>query len=647
MAALIELEGVGRAFAGEAGADARALADVSLTIEAGEFVCVAGPSGAGKSTLLHILGCLDRPTEGVYRFAGEDVGGLDADALAGLRRDAFGFVFQAFNLLPERTARANALLPARYAGLSRRAARARADELLESLHVAHRADHRADALSGGERQRVAVARALMNDPQVLLADEPTGALDSAQGAEVLSALRGLAARGHAVVVASHDRAVAEAAGRRVELRDGRVVSDSGPAAAVGGRKGEGPVSQGRGPRPWAAAWMAASSAFGALRHRPVLAGLVLLGVALGAWAFVATLSLAAGAYDESTATIGRMGADEIKIGATPQFSPTAQDYAAMRDLPNIRHVEMSELRRLDMRRGAEVVPGVDVFGTEALQLPQFQFMEYAVASGAHLAPADVAAGARVVVIGALLGRRLFPDGADAVGETVLVGGQPFVVKGVLAPHPILTRQRGLDHGLPQAYVPFGALGSLFPKPDERIFGQVRVEDAARVWETAEAIRDLFIRRRGPPAEQSLIMPQAMLVEPYRQLVRARVTLMGGLATVALLAGGFGVMAVMLASVSRRTREIGLRLAVGARQRDVLWQFLAEAAVLTASGGVAGTLLGFATGALVAKVAGTPVAHAAWFAPAAAGCAVAVGLVVGVLPARRAARVDPVVALASE
>ena len=341
MGALIELAGVGRAFAGEAGADARALADVSLTIEAGEFVCVAGPSGAGKSTLLHILGCLDRPTEGVYRFAGEDVGGLDADALAALRRDAFGFVFQAFNLLPERTARANALLPARYAGLSRRAARARADELLESLHVAHRADHRADALSGGERQRVAVARALMNDPQVLLADEPTGALDSAQGAEVLSALRGLAARGHAVVVASHDRAVAEAAGRRVELRDGRVVSDSGPAAAVGGRKGEGPVSQGRGPRPWAAAWMAASSAFVlSRRHR------------------AGVLRMARRYVDETTAEDAVQDTFEYLLHRFPPEGPGLRLTAKLKTLLYVvvHHAAVSAARRAARCAGCDVDP---------------------------------------------------------------------------------------------------------------------------------------------------------------------------------------------------------------------------------------------------------------------------------------------------
>ena len=316
MAPLIELAGVARAHTGEQGAAVRALADVSLTIEAGEFVCVTGSSGSGKSTLLHILGCLDRPTEGVYRVAGEDVGGLDADGLARLRRTVFGFVFQASHLLPGRSAQANVGLAAQYAGVAPAEADQRAAELLVTLGLQDRADQRAEDLSGGEQQRVAIARALMNNPRVVLADEPTGALDSAQGEAVLAALRALAAEGRAVVVASHDRAIADAAPRRIELKDGRLVADSGaPTVAEAAIHAPGPPapSATRGLRPWAALVQAARTACTALRVRPILTGAVLLGAALGAWAVVTTLSLAAGVYDEITATVARMGADKIKV----------------------------------------------------------------------------------------------------------------------------------------------------------------------------------------------------------------------------------------------------------------------------------------------------------------------------------------------
>ena len=227
MSPLIELRGVDRVFEDEDGARIRVLSDVTLSIEAGELVCVTGPSGSGKSTLLNIIGCLDRPTAGEYRFDGQDVTVLDADALARLRREEFGFVFQAFNLLESATSQQNVELPARYLGLGAGPARDRARKLLESLGLQGRLDHRPAELSGGEQQRTSIARALMNGGRVILADEPTGALDSAQGEEVMSLLKGLAERGHTVVIVSHDASVAASADRRIELRDGRVAADSG------------------------------------------------------------------------------------------------------------------------------------------------------------------------------------------------------------------------------------------------------------------------------------------------------------------------------------------------------------------------------------------------------------------------------------
>ena len=655
---LIELAGICRAHAGEDGAPVRALADVSLAIEAGEFVCVTGPSGSGKSTLLHILGCLDRPTEGAYRVAGEDVGGLDADGLARLRRTMFGFVFQAGHLLPGCSARENVRLAAQYAGVPRAEADRRADERLQSVGLGERIDHRAEDLSGGERQRVAIARALMNSPRVVLADEPTGAIDSAQGEAVLATLRGLAAQGHAVVVATHDRAIADAAQRRIELQDGRLVADSGaparaeaatvPNAAPPPRSGNG------GQRAWAAFRFAAAKPLGALRLRPLLTGAVLLGTALGAWAVVTTLSVAAGTYDETAATIGRMGADKIEVAGGLAIAFTPADLDSLRALPNVRTVELTFGKRLDIRRADKALSGASVTGTQGGALPTYRYASYTVEHGEFLTLRDDEPGARVVVLNVALARELFSS-ADVVGEEITIGGLPFTVKGVLAKH--LFDVRNVDGTAtapsPQAWMPFGVLHTTFP-PDfiagtdfmEGVDALVRVDDAEQVFETAEAIRDQLIRRRGADVEQARVFAEVEEVNMLRDMARGRVAVIGGLAAVTLLVAGFGVMAVMLASVSQRTREIGLRLAVGARPRDVHWQFVGEAAVLAFGGGVGGALLGVATGALVSKVADAPVAYDAWFVPAAVGCAVVVGLVFGVLPARRAAATNPVSALAA-
>ena len=636
----------------------RALADISLTIDAGEFVCVTGSSGSGKSTLLHILGCLDRATEGAYRVAGEDVGGLDADGLARLRRTAFGFVFQASHLLPGRSARANMRLAAQYAGVAPADADQRADELLASLGLQDRADQRAEDLSGGEQQRVAIARALMNNPKVVLADEPTGALDSAHGEAVLAALRALTAEGRTVVVATHDRTIAEAAPRRIELKDGRMVADSGaPTVAEAAIDAPGPPapSATRGLRPWAALVQAASTACTALRVRPILTGAVLLGTALGAWAVVTTLSLAAGVYDEITATVARMGADKIKVTGGAAIVFTAADLAPLRALPNVRTVELDIYKRLDFRHAAQALTEVGVRGTQGGALPKHQFSSSKVEHGAFITPGDDQARARVVVLNVALARELFSR-ADVVGEDVLVGGLPFTVKGVLAERlfNVVNDDGTAAAPSPKAWMPFEVLRTVFP-PElfagsdsiASVRAVVRVADAEQVFETAEAIRDALIRQRGADAEEAPVLAEVDEINTLRNIAQIGGAVLGGLAVVTLLLAGFGVMAVMLASVSRRTREIGLRLAVGARPRDVHWQFLAEAAVLAFGGGLVGVVLGIATGALLTNVAGAPVAYDAWIVPAAIGCAVVFGLVFGILPARRAAATNPVVALTAE
>ena len=328
---LIDLQGVSRAYHGDGGEPVWALRDATLHIGQGEFVCLAGPSGSGKSTLLNIIGCLDRPTDGAYQFAGADTAGLDADGRAALRRDSIGFVFQGAHLLDAETARANVALPAAYRGLGRDAADQRADELLRELDLGDKADARAGDLSGGERQRVAIARALMNGPRVVLADEPTSALDAAHSDEVLDALAALPKRGHTVVVASHDAAVCARAERTVELQGGRVVADSGPV----GRRGEQAPASAPAPAVVSAplrAARAAREAARALLRRPLASGLATLSAALGTSCVIATLGMAIGAYDGSTAVMGRMGMDEILLAGAGRGQASASRRRTRRQL---------------------------------------------------------------------------------------------------------------------------------------------------------------------------------------------------------------------------------------------------------------------------------------------------------------------------
>lgn len=230
MAAVIRTEGLTKVF-GVNGNAVHALRGIDLEVARGEFVALVGPSGSGKSTLMAILGCLDSPTAGTYALDGQAVEGLSGGALARIRNEKVGFVFQTYNLLPRATVSRNVELPMLYAGVPGRERRARAQELLEKVGIPEKADRLPSELSGGQRQRVAIARALANRPALLLADEPTGALDSKTGAEVLALFRELHAQGHTVVLVTHDLSIAALASRRVELHDGLVRASEEAKAA--------------------------------------------------------------------------------------------------------------------------------------------------------------------------------------------------------------------------------------------------------------------------------------------------------------------------------------------------------------------------------------------------------------------------------
>ncbi|MBL8780751.1 MAG: ATP-binding cassette domain-containing protein, partial [Alphaproteobacteria bacterium] len=288
---------------------------ISLTIFPGEFVAIMGASGSGKSTLMNIIGCLDRATSGTYRFNGEDVSGLETDELARLRRDAFGFIFQSYNLISTSSATENVEVPAVYAGLSAEQRRARADELLTRLGLADRLHHRPNQLSGGQQQRVSIARALMNGGQIILADEPTGALDSKSGAEVMALLSELSAQGHTVLLITHDREVAQHARRIIEIKDGMVLADSGPDTHAEIEKAQARLAEvaredGAG---WSDAGEAVGMALRALRANFFRTVLTLLGIVIGVGSVVAMLAIGEGAKQAVVQQIGSMGTNLLLV----------------------------------------------------------------------------------------------------------------------------------------------------------------------------------------------------------------------------------------------------------------------------------------------------------------------------------------------
>jgi macrolide transport system ATP-binding/permease protein len=641
--ALLELVDVQRYYANGDNI-VRALDGVSLTIEAGEFVAIMGPSGSGKSTLMNILGCLDRPTGGSYHVAGHDVSTLSPDELAALRCRTFGFVFQRFNLLPQITAAANVEIPAIYAGRPKNERMSRAQDLLARLGVGDRTEHTPPELSGGQQQRVSIARALVNEAQVVLADEPTGALDSRSGEEVLALLRTLNADGRTVLLITHDPNVAAHANRIIRIADGKVVADermddARPPAAVR------PVSLDARNRFLPDLIEAAKMALRSMRVNTFRTALTLLGVIIGVAAVVAMLAIGDGSRQQVLERIASMGTNLLVIRpGGPAVRTTGdnarlveEDATSLEEIENVAIVSPERSSRATVRFG-----NIDYQTSVQGAWPGYTMSrDWPLSEGAMFSHGDVKSYAPVVVLGATVADNLFPGGESPVGKYVLVKNVPFEVAGVL------TRKGATPWGTDQDDTVLMPLSTGYM----RIFGRryvhsitVYVEDVSRIAQTEEAIKAKLIERHK--VEDFRIRNTSSILETAVATQQTLTILLGSVAAISLLVGGIGVMNIMLVSVTERTREIGVRMATGARTGNILLQFNTEAMVICGIGGVAGVALGIGV-ALLCRYFGMAIVLSLMPAALAFSCAFLTGLLFGYLPARKAARMDPVAALAYE
>jgi macrolide transport system ATP-binding/permease protein len=647
---LIELRKVSRTFVTDGGVEVRALREIDLTIYPGEFVAIMGQSGSGKSTLMNILGCLDRPTSGRYLFAGRDIQTFDADGLAWLRREAFGFVFQSYNLLASETAKENVEVPGIYAGLTASERGVRAESLLTTLGLGERLDHRPNQLSGGQQQRVSIARALMNGGEIILADEPTGALDSRSGVEVMALLEALARKGHTVILITHDGEVARHADRVVEFSDGRVVRDSGRKPdAIDPKRNAGLAELFMNRRSssllggFGEAIRMAMSSLHANLFRTVL---TLLGIVIGVASVVAMLAIGQGVQSGVIERISAIGTNMLVLQPAraenqrrnlPSTLAFSDADAILENVPNVLYT-MPELQNSQTVRWGNADYSTRITATSEVLT---RARNWQVARGVFFTREDSDQFESVAVLGATVYDALFPDGQDPLGEWVLIGSTPFQVIGVLT-------RKGSSGGQDQddmVYVPLktGAL-RLFGEKNARQI-TVAVDDIERISETQELLRSFMTSMHG--VEDFRIVNSAELLETVAATQNQFRLLLASIGGIALLVGGIGVMNIMLVSVTERTREIGVRMATGARQRDILAQFLSEAIVVTAIGGVIGVALGVGVGLLIRAMSDVDVVFSTEPMLLAFSCAAATGVIFGFAPARKAARLDPVVALSNE
>ncbi|MCL5255964.1 MAG: MacB family efflux pump subunit [Gammaproteobacteria bacterium] len=639
---LIRLKGITKSYqSGEL--TTQVLHGVDLDIEAGEFVAIVGSSGSGKSTLMNILGCLDKPTTGDYEFRGQSVAKLNPDQLAALRRDAFGFVFQNYNLLAAADAVGNVELPAVYSGRAAPERRERAKQLLTQLGLEDRLDHKPGQLSGGQQQRVSIARALMNGGDIILADEPTGALDSQSGKDVMALLEGLSREGHTIILITHDAKVAAHADRLIEIKDGHIVSDQRKpveSAPVTPKqtppRGKGNVLNDLGE--------AFTTALRSLRSNVFRTMLTLLGIVIGVASVISMLAIGQGAQQEVVDRISSMGSNLLSVfpGAPNQrgrwsvASLVPEDADAIDLLPNVLAAvpELSgnqTLRRAGFDQQTQVNATYSTYPLARNWHP---------VQGSFFTPEDEELTATVAVIGQTVARQMFPD-TDPLGEFLLINNVLFRVIGVM-------QERGASPwGQDQddvVLVPFST-GSL------RLFGQrfvrnvtVAIDDTNFMHETHQQVHNLLLERHGQ--EDFTIRNMASIIETQTETENTMTILLGVIAVISLVVGGIGVMNIMLVSVTERTREIGVRMATGARRLHIMQQFMIEALTVSLIGGVLGVAIGLGTTAVIGSL-GTPVLYATTPVVLAFACAFLTGLIFGFLPARKASRLDPVQALSSE
>lgn len=661
---LLELKDVRRSY--QSGATmVEVLHGIDLTVKAGEMVAIIGPSGSGKSTLMNIIGCLDNPSSGSYKVMGQDTLNMAPDELAALRRDFFGFIFQRYHLLGHLCARENVQVPAVYAGVRKHKRDERAKELLSSLGLEERTEYKPSQLSGGQQQRVSIARALMNGGQIILADEPTGALDTKSGQDVMKTLQELNAQGHTVIIVTHDPRIAACARRVIAIEDGSIKSDTineqikdingdihkdNSSANTTGA----PLSTSLVKKQWSLTWSSYLDRFKEafiMAYRAMLSNrmrtlLTMLGIIIGIMAVVSVVALARGASDKIIANIAAMGTNTITIYPGQRMgdvrsgrvrSLTPRDLVALQGQPFVDSVSASVQTNALLRRGAQESNAI----AQGVSLDLFRVYGLKVKEGRIFSSQELQDRAQVGVIDDNAAKLFFPT-ESALGKNIIVGNISVKVIGILAKTDSFVI-RG-EH--PNIFMPYTSVMTRLINQNYLSSIVVRIKEGFSTPVAESSIKSMLISRHG---RQDFFMQSSDTIMKSIESATSTFTIMiSAIAVISLVVGGIGVMNIMLVSVTERTREIGIRMAVGARQSDILSQFLIESVMVCMLGGLLGVILSYIVGQVIMHfVPAITMSYSMFSIIAAVLTSSAIGIAFGFMPARSASKLNPIEALARE
>lgn len=641
---MIKLENISKTFKfGEN--EIYALKNINLTIQKGEFVAIIGQSGSGKSTLMNILGALDTPSSGSYFIDGREISRFDLDELAMLRSKKFGFVFQRYNLISTLNSMQNVALSAVYAGVEKSVREAKANEILSDLGLGDKTQNLPNKLSGGQQQRVSIARALINGGEIILADEPTGALDSKSGIKVMEIIKNLHEKGHTIILVTHDSNIAKWANRIIEIKDGEILTDTKKSELKFELK-EQNLPQKREisanfDRFKESFKMSISSIF-AHKLRSIL---TMLGIIIGVMSVICVIALGKGSQEQIMSSIKRIGTNTIEIFPGSGFGDMRS--GRIKTLTRDDASYLAKQNFLDYSTPNTNTSGVITYANKNINgslrgggKDSLEVNGITLQSGRTFSADDIENSRAVVIIDQNAKNELFAD-ENPIGKTIFFNRRPLSIIGVAAPNDAFGSSENV-----RIYAPYTSVINNITG-DRYIHSiTVKVKDDIDSQAAEERVKKLLSQKHGK--SDFFTFNSDTIKQTVESTTQTMQLLIASIAAISLIVGGIGVMNIMLVSVTERTKEIGIRMAIGARKSDILQQFLIEAVLLCVLSGIIGVILAFFAGEIfnwlnldfVMRFSVAPVVLSLVASSA-------IGIIFGYIPALQASKLNPIDALLQE